>query len=98
MTERDNNKLPDIQHKGLRAKIRKGIFIVLSSLGIATLATGSSHGRVEKDLKNVEYNIDKGKRDDFVNSLKTKTNNERIIDEVIKSRRRGIFKRYRLWR
>lgn len=98
MNKNSNNKLPETQSKGLRAKIRRGVFILLSSVGLATLVTGSSHSKEEKYAKSIEYNMEKGKRDDFVNSLKTETNNERIINEVIKSRRQRIFKRYRLWR
>jgi len=85
---KENNKLPGKQSKTLKAKIRRGILILLSSFGIATLVSGIPHREEPKGTK-VESNIDERKRakDKFKEPLKKVPSNEGIIDEIIEKRR-----------
>lgn len=94
MKAKDNNKLPEVQKKGLKAKIRKAIFIFLSSMRIATVSADTTKGEVVEETKyNTTMNEDK--REHFAESLKTNVSNENvsertnenIIDDVIEKRR-----------
>lgn len=96
MKAKDNNKLPKVQGKGLKAKMRKAIFILLSSIRIMTPSTDATANNKEI-VKEQEYttNMPKDKRDSFAKSLKTIVSNENIserineniIDDVIEKRR-----------
>ena len=87
MKAEDNNKLPE-KSRGLKAKIRRTMLILLSSVGIITQVNSDSH-RGEFKITKMESNIDEGKkqRDNFKESLKTLTSNESIINERIENRR-----------
>ncbi|MCI8640774.1 MAG: hypothetical protein HFJ59_02725 [Clostridia bacterium] len=91
MKKRDKNKLPEVQRNGLKAKIRKAIFILLSSMRIATVSADTTKGDVVEEQ---EYTImNEEKRDQFAESLKIITENvsekinEKIIDDIIEKRR-----------
>lgn len=86
MKKEENNKLSENQSQGLKAKIRRGILIFLSSIGIATLVTNIPRREEPKGTK-VESDIDREQRNHFIKSLKTVKNNESIIDEIIENKR-----------
>lgn len=86
LKEKDN-KLPEKQSKGFKARIRKGIFIFLSAIGLTSFGYNVMHElEVDKNVR-MESNMDKGKRNNFLKSLKTATSNKEIVDEVIENRR-----------
>lgn len=78
----NNNKLPEVQKKGLMAKIKKAMFIVLSSIGLTTISTSATKPQeVFKEVE-VESTIDEDKREHFTESLKVIANNEEIKEKV----------------
>lgn len=85
---KEDNKLPEKQSKGLKAKIRRAMLILLSSVGIITQVNSDSN-REEPKITKMESNIDEGKkqRENFKESLKTVTSNESIINGIIENRR-----------
>lgn len=87
MKQEEDNQLPEKHSKGLRTRIKKGIFIFLSAIGLTSFGYNVMHElEVDKNVR-MESNIDKGKRNNFLKSLKTATSNKEIIDEVIQNRR-----------
>lgn len=78
----NNNKLPEVQKKGLWAKIRKAMFIVVSSIGLTTLSTGVAKPQeVAKEVE-TESTIDEDKREHFAESLKVIVNNKNINERI----------------
>lgn len=77
----NNNKLPEVQKKGLMAKIKKAMFIVFASIGLTTVATGTANREVVEEQ---EYttNTSKEKKDRFAESLKIIVDSEEINEKV----------------
>ena len=88
--DKNNNNLPVVQNNNFKTKIRKAIFILLSSLRIATSIDPTT--TYAKEKTNIEKTMDshdrQNNRDKFLNELKVDVskNNEKIVDELVKSR------------
>ena len=86
MKEEENEKLPEEPKLGIKSKIRRLMFVFLTSIGlVSSYAYNVKHGEIDKNIK-MESNIDREKRNRFIKSIK-KITSEGIIDKVIENRR-----------
>lgn len=66
MKEEKNDKLIEERGMGLKAKMRRVLFVFLTSIGLVASHTYNvKHGEIDKNVK-MESNIDKGKKKETI--------------------------------
>lgn len=91
MKKGDNKNLPIVSNNNFKTKIKKAIFVLFSSFGIATSVASSTYANERTNLQETmdETDVNKLQREKFLSELKVNfsKNNEDIVDKLAKNRK-----------
>lgn len=85
--KKDNNNLPVVKNNNFRTKMRKAIFIILSSLRIASSIGPTVDASAKTNAEEtIEYNDRQNRREKFIEGITIRKINENIVNQLVERR------------